>query len=321
MAKTLSDSVQDLKDKGLKPCPNCGAYFNPDDPKMKENCHCANCGADLTKPADETTSVRMSEEELSSKLQSHTGKAKLTKTISLACVVGMFVLWWAVHPIAGVVSAIAAFVLFAISSKESNKAKTLLANNITRDIVSQIFDECIYASNHRLPNSLLREADLITSWDDAMGSDLVSGRYKGHAINFSDITLTEEVEQTDAEGNTTTTNVTKFRGQWLILELGREVPAKLRLRENAERTGKFSKAILGDRKILKGDVQVESEEFNKRFQILTEDAHSAFYILTPHFIEFILKADVRQKFLKSFNPAFVILRSIYRRPDVCITPT
>ena len=42
----------------------------------------------------------------------------------------------------------------------------------------------------------------------------------------------------------------------------------------------------------KSDVETENEEFNKKYQILTKDAHTAFYILTPHFMEYILKADL-----------------------------
>lgn len=290
MAKTMADSVQELKDKGYKPCPNCGAYYNPAEPNVKD-WHCRSCGADLSHSPNEATGVRVSDEELVKQFSELTTKANLLKNLAIVFIVGVIILWIAVHPLLGVVSAIVAAVLYFMSNKASKKAKTYLANNITRDILSSVFDDCIYAAGQRLPNKLLREADFISSWDVSGGSDLISAKYKGHPINFSDIHLSEEVESRDSDGNTTTSYETRFKGQWMILELEHEVSAKLRLRENAERTGKLSRIILGDRKEGKSDVQTESEEFNKRFQILTEDPHNAFYILTPHFIEFILSAD------------------------------
>ena len=68
---------------------------------------------------------------------------------------------------------IPAAVFAVMSANAGGKAKTLLANNITRDIFSEVFDECIYAAGYRLPDELLREAALISNWDRASGSDLV----------------------------------------------------------------------------------------------------------------------------------------------------
>lgn len=289
MAATMNSNVEKLKKYGYKPCPNCGAYYNPAEPDVKD-WHCSNCGADLSHSHEEAAAVRLSDAELAGQLSSLNTRANTMKIFALVCVVGVIVLWL-VHPLVGVAMFILAAVLTILSGKARSKAKTLLANNITRDILSGVFNECIYAAQYRLPDEMLREAALIPNWDRASGSDLVSAKYKGHTINFSDIELEEEVEREDSDGNTSTHYVTKFKGQWMILELGREVPAKLRLRENVERTGKISRKLFGERIENKDDVKTENEAFNKRFQILTEDEHSAFYILTPHFIEFIMRAD------------------------------
>ncbi len=286
---TMNGNVEELKAQGYKPCPGCGAYYNPADPNVKD-WHCSNCGADLTLSPEEAAAVRLNDAELAGQLAALNQKANTMKILALVCVIAVFVLWIA-HPLLGAAMFIPAAVFAVMSANAGGKAKTLLANNITRDIFSEVFDECIYAAGYRLPDELLREAALISNWDRASGSDLVSAKYKGHTINFSDIELEEEVECEDSDGNTSTSYETRFKGQWMILELGREVPAMLRLRENIERTGKISKKIFGERIENKDDVKTENEAFNKRFQILTEDEHSAFYILTPHFMEFIMRAD------------------------------
>jgi len=289
LANTMNEKIQDLKAQGYKPCPNCGAYYNPAEPDVKD-WHCKNCGADLTLSPEDAAKARLSDAELSCHLTALRKKASTMKILAAVCVVSIFLLW-IIHPLIGASAFIPAFVFAFLYTKAGSKAKTLLANNITRDIISQVFDGCIYAAQYCLPDETLREAALIPNWDMATGSDLVSAKYKGHAINFSDIELSEEVEREDSDGNTSTSYETKFKGQWMILELGREVPAKLRLRENVGRSGKISKKILGERIENKSDIKTENEAFNKRFQILTEDPHSAFYILTPHFIEFIMSAD------------------------------
>ena len=289
MANTMNDQVQELISKGYKPCPNCGAFYNPGEPNVKD-WHCSNCGADLSLSPEAAAGARLSDGELAGQMKALNAKSNTMKVLALICAIGMFVLW-AVHPLIGAVMFIPAAVFTVLSAKAGGKAKNLLANNITRDILSEVFDKVIYCAQYRLPDETIREARLIGKWDRASGSDLISAKYKGHAVNFSDLELEEEVEREDSDGNTTTDYVTKFKGQWLILELGREVPAMLRLRENIERTGKLSRKLFGGRIENKGDIKTENEAFNKRFQILTEDPHSAFYILTPHFIEFIMSAD------------------------------
>ncbi len=191
----------------------------------------------------------------------------------------------------GIAALIGACVFGILYTRSAGDAKTLLADNITGNIMSEVFDECTYTADMRMPDKVLREAGVFWDWDNVVGSDLVSAKYKGHTIKFCDIELSETVERENDDGNTNTEYVTRFKGQWLVCELDREVPARLRLRENAERGNKIGKKLLGERREMKSDVITENEVFNRRFQILTEDPHSAFYILTPHFMEFILKAD------------------------------
>lgn len=40
-----------------------------------------------------------------------------------------------------------------------------------------------------------------------------------------------------------------------------------------------------DKTMKNGRVQMESEKFNQSFDVFAEDAHDAFYLLTPHFME------------------------------------
>jgi hypothetical protein len=240
---------------------------------------------------ENTENSRISDQELASQISAYQRKAALTKGLAVLFAVCLLICFWiGIWPV-GILALIAACVFAFMSAAASGKAKNLLADNITRGILSEVFEDCEYSPAHYLSEEFLREAGLVSDWDIAAGSDLVSGKYKGRSVQFSDIELSEEIEQEDEEGHTNTTYETRFKGQWMVLALERAVPAPLRLRENIERSGKISKKIFGELRKNKSDVETENVEFNNRFQILTEDAHNAFYILTPHFMEFIMQAD------------------------------
>jgi len=71
-----------------------------------------------------------------------------------------------------------------------------------------------------------------------------------------------------------------FKGQWIICGLKKELAAPLRLRE------RYVGVIA-----MKSDVETEHVAFNEKYQILTSDPHTAFCILTPHFMEYIINVD------------------------------
>jgi len=286
----LGPTREELIAQGLKPCPNCGTFYNPNDPKV-ELWVCSICGVDLTLSPEEAAKARLSDEELAAQMKEWNAKARKMKTLAIGCSVACFLscnpfLWPFVIP------TIIAAIIFAFKFAGAHtKAKNLLAYHLTLDVITEVFDEVTYAALVRPADEILREPNVIQRWDRANGSDTVTGKYKGHTILFCDIELEAEYESEDSDGHSSKDYITVFKGQWLMCELGREVPAKLRLRENEEFTGKVSKKIFGERTKYESDIQTENMEFNKRFQILTKDEHSAFYILTPHFMEFIINAD------------------------------
>jgi hypothetical protein len=233
---------------------------------------------------------KLNDRELERQLSLSRRTAKLTKVLAIISAIVMLFSFefkaWVFAILMGIV-AIVSSVLFV---KSSNKAKELLSNNVIDGILSEVFNEYEYKAKESFSNELLRESGLGGNWDYASGSHLVIAKYKGYAVKFSNVTLSEEVEHTNDEGNLSSSSKTKFKGPWLVIEFERNFPAKLRLRENFERKG-ISKKIFGERILNKSDIETENEEFNKRFRIQTEDPNSAYSILTSHFMECIIKTD------------------------------
>ena len=61
----------------------------------------------------------------------------------------------------------------------------------------------------------------------------------------------------------------------MTCRLGKKLPATIYLRESSD----------------KGNVETENLAFNNKYKIDTDDPHYMFYVLTPHFMEYILSAD------------------------------
>ena len=116
--------------------------------------------------------------------------------------------------------------------------------------------------------------------NECTGSDFVKGKYKGFPVEFCDIAIKEVYTKSD--GDTTTSLI--FKGQWLEISLNKQLSSAVYL---AERIG--SNTITGSGKMQ--EVKTENDAFNKKYQILAEDPHMAFYVLTPHFMEYITAAD------------------------------
>ncbi|MCL2018218.1 MAG: DUF3137 domain-containing protein [Oscillospiraceae bacterium] len=156
---------------------------------------------------------------------------------------------------------------------DKKRLSSYIRGNVVKCFLAERFELKYYASARHILPEKIRWTGLINNWSRIDGSDLTEGCYKGVKFSFSDIHLSTGDEKA---------SVTLFKGQWLILELNNEIPWGVKLRERGI-----------DNKLAKSDVETENIEFNKKFEIKSSDPHTAFYILTPHFMEYILKADKR----------------------------
>lgn len=178
---------------------------------------------------------------------------------------------------------LAAVVMFFMAVGKKSKIKAFISENITRGLLEEVFEVKEYEHKAHISTDLIRSAGLIGNWDRCEGSDLVRGKYKGHNILFSDISLKEKRERRNSDGDIETDWITVFQGPWIIIEHDRRLAAPLRLREKPPLIG--AKMTSG--------IETENAAFNSRFQILTSDGHTAFLVLTPHFMEFITSADTK----------------------------
>lgn len=171
----------------------------------------------------------------------------------------------------------------ARNKKIHDSIKKLLSDHLMPSVLREIFESASHDPFGRLPDSTVYGIDLdFPTFNEVSGSDYIRGIYKGLEVEMSDLQLVHHERRrvyVNGKWRTQETRTTVFKGQWMVCDFGKELAADLLLRE---------KGLLD---LSRSTVETESEAFNKRFCIQSQDGHSVFYILTPHMMEYILTMD------------------------------
>ena len=217
----------------------------------------------------------MTNKELESQLQSLQTKDLIFKILTYGCCAGLV--------ISLVMGQLAIFfVLMIITmvfgtqwSKASGAIKKLLSDNIISGVLKEALGDAVEYN----PWGTINPGSMVFpfSYNCTAGSDHIKVVYHGVNVELGDIELIDESEVTDEEGRTEKTRNTQFKGQWLTCDFGKELAGEVYI---SERTKKA-------RKSLKSDVTMDNEQFAKRFCVRANDPQEAYYILTPHMMEYI----------------------------------
>ena len=160
-------------------------------------------------------------------------------------------------------------------SKASGAIKKLLSDNIISGVLKEALGDAVEYN----PWGTINPGSMVFPFDYncANGSDHIKVVYHGVNVELGDIELIDESEVTDEEGRTEKTRNTQFKGQWLTCDFGKELAGEVYISERTKKT----------RKSLKSDVTMDNEQFAKRFCARANDPQEAYYILTPHMMEYI----------------------------------
>ena len=164
-------------------------------------------------------------------------------------------------------------------AKHSEALKQTLGSNVINSVLGEVFETVEYNPFGKV--SSVSDAGMVFPfrYDKLRGSDYIKATYRGLNIELSDIELIHTEEREDAEGHTESSEETVFQGQWLICDFGKELSGEVHI------SGKSKKHHGGS---IKGNVKMENEQFNKQFSVNAQDPQEAYYILTPHMMEYIL---------------------------------
>jgi len=219
----------------------------------------------------------MTNKELESELQSLRTQERIYKFLLYACGAGILIMFYLKRIPLAVLCIVGAFFFAIRSNNASGKIKKTLSENITRSVIREVLgDDVEYNPWGKIePGSMV----FPFTYNTSTGSDHIMADYKGLDIELGDIELIEKSETTQEEdGIASECRVTHFKGQWLTCDFGKELSGQVFVSQRKRK----------DRVAMKSNVTMDNEQFNKRFCVRADDPQEAYYILTPHMMEYIL---------------------------------
>lgn len=176
--------------------------------------------------------------------------------------------------------ALSAFLLVTLKKK----MKERLGAPLVRSALSKVFDRVEYQPFGRLPDYVMELSAMRFPFDvDRIeGSDHVRATYRGMELQFSDIELIDR-----RSNGKNTQYVTVFQGIWLVCDFGKPISSGVLLQERNAFSFRFADKLNHGGNL----IETENVEFNKKFLIVSQSQHDAFYVLTPHMMEYIMRMD------------------------------
>ena len=215
-------------------------------------------------------------EQLEAELQSLRSKATIAKILTYGSGAAMILCF-----ITGLIPVAILFVVLALVGgyhleKNSSRLKKILSDNVISSVLKEALGDAVEYN----PWGKINPGSLVFpfSYNCAEGSDHIKAAYHGLNIELGDIELIEESETYDPEtGRTEQNKATQFKGQWLTCDFGKELAGEVYISERTKKT----------RRRLNSNVTMDNEQFDTRFCVRADDPQEAYYILTPHMMEYI----------------------------------
>ena len=171
-------------------------------------------------------------------------------------------------------------VFIAIGTMKFNSLEKEFKNKCMGKIVSDIIPGAKYFPKLGIPLHEIYSYKLLKKGDREYIEDLIQGEINGVKFRTCDLKLEERRVHHNSNGGTTVTYVPYFTGRFFEFDFNKTFKGDLILTEN------LMIKPLGMQKI-----NLESEEFNKKFKTFAKDEFSAFYVLTPQFMMALLDLE------------------------------
>lgn len=176
--------------------------------------------------------------------------------------------------------------------KQEAKIKELTGQYIVKGVLSEKIDIVEYAPTHYINEEFVRRCSILPNFNKIHGSDYISGNYRGRKFVYCDLLLQWKTKERDSKGRRRTRTTTLFRGNLMKMELGKDIGGFVQIKErkNPRKSNGFFENIFGA-SVSHNSIETENVAFNNQFKIKTSDDHLAFYILTPQFMESVMRLD------------------------------
>lgn len=201
-----------------------------------------------------------------------------------------FMIGSSVTLIIGIITVLAGLINIGRGVGQFNGLNKKFKVEVLTDLVSAFVDNGHFDPNQGLSQAQVYSTEFLKHADRFHTEDFLSGSMEGVQFVSSDVRLEERhVEHT--KNGTRTYYVTYFLGRVFEFEFNKPFEGYLQVLEKGRPTNNrgYDK------------VKLESIQFNKKFKTYATNDHSAFYVLTPHFMEALMKFEQSNKGNISFS--------------------
>lgn len=159
--------------------------------------------------------------------------------------------------------------------EDSNLFYREYKRNIAEPLLSRLLEEVQYRPSQGFSMNELEESKLITvKLSTVESEDYIEGVYKGIRYRQADVKKEKDVRDSEL------LNMTEgLRGRISVYDFNKSIQGEIIIR-----TKNTSAYIGGMEKIV-----MENLQFNERFEVYATNSHMVFYLLTPPFMEYLLR--------------------------------
>lgn len=180
----------------------------------------------------------------------------------------------------GIIIGVVAAVLLVMGLSGFSKVTHDFKHNFLVKMMGELIEDGVYEPKNGLSHHQVYATEFLKKADRFKTEDMIRGKIDGVSFISSDVKL-EERRVRHTKNGTQTYYVTYFLGRIFVFEFNKEFDGYLQCLEQGRPTvnRRYDK------------IQLESIEFNKKFTTYATNPHSAFYVLTPHFMESMMKFE------------------------------
>lgn len=173
--------------------------------------------------------------------------------------------------------------IFVISQLISGNKKVIEFNNEYKEkvidkMLQNFIEELDYIPLKSLPSNIYDEANYGRHYNKYYSDDYFEGKINNQKIIMADLLVQEETKEEDEDGNETTETTTIFNGLFGKINLNKSINSNLNI------TRGYGLSLFSKQKL-----EMDSHEFEKKFNVYTDNNIIAMQLLTSDIQEDILE--------------------------------
>ena len=155
---------------------------------------------------------------------------------------------------------------------------------MVRGLLSEKIDHLHFDPDGGIDKDVVESTDMMQLGNRYHTNDLIEGSYNGVRFSQSDILIQHHTSSGKSSHTTT-----YLKGRWLVFDFNKRFLCDLQVRDRHFSYAKKSGGWFSEREKTE-KLETESEAFNRIFKVYAANDSEAFYILTPHFMEALMRA-------------------------------